>query len=310
MQEKENLSNALDDLESILNQRVSENLTEIIKQVNENLNAILHSTIQISEQLERGIQSDIYGIKYLLSNSTRKEDFAPKITVTNKPQQEYSITPQRVDQQKYRLKITNENIEPEVIEQKIKTEHEWEPKVSKVESVGILKEIHNTKEIYISRKITKRRRSQNTSTLQCQICDRLDFKSKKRLQLHMRDEHNIKMFVCPKCGVRFKHNNYLKSHMKCKHGEGLERKCRFCEKPFRYAFSLKGHEARCKYKQSCTFSCAKCAKAFPSEARLSEHSKEKHNLHCEHCVKVFSSSRRLQYHVNRAHQPKKRKLNV
>ena len=76
--------------------------------------------------------------------------------------------------------------------------------------------------------------------LLCQYCAKI-FKSKKNLQKHVQDLHNLEEVTCNQCQKTCQNRERLRNHIGYAHTE-TRSKCDICEKTFSCIKNLKRHQ--------------------------------------------------------------------
>lgn len=146
---------------------------------------------------------------------------------------------------------------------------------------------------------------------QCAVCDPPSdvVYDPKTIAIHLRSDHNERIYVCSICGVDFRKRNPFNDHMEDHASESRDGvyECEICETSFADARQFRAH----KKTHSCyvkVWSCKVCNKNYSSKNLLNEHM----NMHtgerpykCPHCVKDFASKYTLTAHM-KIHYDRKR----
>ena len=139
----------------------------------------------------------------------------------------------------------------------------------------------------------------NRHNLECKICGKLQFLSRKTLEIHIEKVHTEK--TCNICNISFKRETYLRKHNKYEH-EGVEKiRCRYCKHHFHTLKGKQEHETTCNG----SYTCEKCAKVFKSYNNLQHHNQHVHLEHkvaCDLCDKKFVNPSGLRTHVKNRHE--------
>ncbi|XP_046973359.1 zinc finger protein 846-like isoform X2 [Vanessa cardui] len=148
----------------------------------------------------------------------------------------------------------------------------------------------------------KIRHSESKGAIECQFC-RMRFKRKCRLRQHIR-EHYTK-YKCVRCNFICVLETTALSHEH--YHNGVTRKCKYCDKEFRYASTYYTHLRTHRSQYVCTF----CGSSFVSEAGLHQHKRVKHctndttnqeddeevNKYCSRCNIHFETSKAYEEHL-------------
>lgn len=173
----------------------------------------------------------------------------------------------------------------------------------------------------------------------CRLCPE-QFKDKEKFKKHKMDEHNIQpdklfkcdqcnltflfnyglvrhlkselhqvggMFECEICSEKFNMKSLFKRHMHLKHQDGNKFagdpvKCNICNKEFKYAIYLRGHQRI--HQSDYKYRCEICDKGFHWRSSWKEHM-PKHTgekFHCNSCDAVFVNYRILRRHIKANHE--------
>lgn len=123
--------------------------------------------------------------------------------------------------------------------------------------------------------------------LQCKMCFKGNFKSRKALSDHMISIHDIKTsvliekYTCDVCGGKFDTKSRFEGH-KLSHDEKARTLvCSICSAAFKTVGNLHRHEAT--HAESKNFHCEKCSKSFKTKIALNVHNQ---NVHIEFNVLV------------------------
>jgi len=137
----------------------------------------------------------------------------------------------------------------------------------------------------------------------CAICINT-FKDKRELEKHKSDVHRTGNVKCDYCDKKFKHKEYLASHVKKLHLTiQLNIKCKICENVFSNEPNLKNHIALIHSMKA--LSCDFCEEKFVSKNKLEVHLGRKHfktrTSQCKTCPKKFFSNSDLNAHIVQVH---------
>lgn len=137
----------------------------------------------------------------------------------------------------------------------------------------------------------------------------------KTISIHLKTDHNERIYVCSICGLHFRKRNPYNEHMERDHmdqhmaatASGGTYECEECHETFadsrQFRLHNKTHTASVKI-----WPCKACKKKYNSKNLLDEHM----NMHtgarpykCPHCVKDFASKYTLTAHM-KIHNDRKR----
>ena len=146
-----------------------------------------------------------------------------------------------------------------------------------------------------------RRHSENTKTLNCKICDK-SFHYKQNLKVHIKRNHDKKIFNCDQCNFSASLNSFLKQHLLI-HGDPTI-KCEDCEYKTTRKSCLNRHR-KIQHNQE-IFSCSKCSYVCKTGTALSDHNRKKHDetfqrLKCDQCTYSTDRKDSLQKHIEGLH---------
>lgn len=146
---------------------------------------------------------------------------------------------------------------------------------------------------------------------QCLLCspDSLVIYDTKTISIHLKSDHNERIYVCSVCGLDFRKRNPYNDHMD-EHMAALSDgtyECDLCQTSFsdarKFRAHKKNHNATVKI-----WVCKTCGKKYSSKNLLDEHM----NMHtgarpykCPHCTKDFASKYTLTAHM-KIHYDRKR----
>ncbi|GAB5367550.1 hypothetical protein AAMO2058_001240100 [Amorphochlora amoebiformis] len=139
---------------------------------------------------------------------------------------------------------------------------------------------------------------------QCSGCDR-NFSDPANLARHYRTQHDVnaeKRYVCPDCNKRFFKNSTLRTHRLLHEGR-KPYDCDFCGLKFRQQSNLKSH-MRAVHSVGSNFTCSACGLRYRSFKQLLNHAhtedgKAVKSLKCDICQKMFRSPVGLRDHIKR-----------
>ena len=142
---------------------------------------------------------------------------------------------------------------------------------------------------FINLKLHQKTVHENTRPYECEICNH-KFKLKSALTKHEKLHETSKDISCSLCDQTFSHINYLKSHMKYRHGQSEKSfKCDLCVTSFFYKSKLTSHILRMHKKLS--YKCDICQKEVHTAVALKNHlisyHQTKKRFHCNLCDKFF-----------------------
>lgn len=142
---------------------------------------------------------------------------------------------------------------------------------------------------------------------ECHVCQKM-FKTKPSLEKHMRNIHdpNGKKFKCDQCDLAFPSNAAYQIHVKHKHFNIRDFKCRTCERKFKTKIHLKKHEYT--HSKEKPFKCTHpgCDKQFTCKSsqklHMNTHTGEK-TLCCniDGCDKRYTVFHGLMMHKFKVH---------
>ncbi|XP_037947491.1 serendipity locus protein delta [Teleopsis dalmanni] len=134
-------------------------------------------------------------------------------------------------------------------------------------------------------------------TQDCVICD-TSFKSKFRLQEHMKVHHDSKDHSCNICGAIRRDEEYLELHMNIHEGK-KETECRYCPKQFARPVNTLRHMR--KHWDQKKYQCEKCGERFSLDNMLynhrMRHEAEENPLICSICKQSFKSRKTYNHHI-------------
>ncbi|XP_041347485.1 zinc finger protein 626-like [Gigantopelta aegis] len=149
-------------------------------------------------------------------------------------------------------------------------------------------------------------KSAHTEAFLCPTCG-IRFKHNTSLQRHVDQVHNNKpQFSCDLCNSGFMTKENLDGHKVKKHNFHKQFLCGGCGAEFTFKKNLKYHEEKVCGKRDTSgfaFTCHLCPKAFKSKKNLKQHV-HGHNeptFTCEHCDKVFKWRSSLNQHMRANH---------
>lgn len=146
---------------------------------------------------------------------------------------------------------------------------------------------------------------------QCLLCqpESLVIYDPKTISIHLKTDHNERIYVCSICGMDFRkrnpYNDHMDEHMAATASGTYE--CEVCQESFsdsrQFRLHKKTHTASIKI-----WPCKACGKKYSSKNLLDEHM----NMHtgarpykCPHCIKDFASKYTLTAHM-KIHYDRKR----
>lgn len=136
-----------------------------------------------------------------------------------------------------------------------------------------------------------------TSSLpfQCNTCKRLykHVRNLQRHQTHVCDKEPA--FTCHQCGEKFHLKENLTCHIKCKHMECEEVRCRKCKAVLKNKVSYRGHMRYCGKGK---LKCKHCSFETGYNGTLQKHIRTKHitKLRCKSCYETFRTENLLIVH--------------
>lgn len=143
----------------------------------------------------------------------------------------------------------------------------------------------------------------------CALCDNEVLYDTKTIAIHLKTDHNERIYVCGLCGRDFQKRNPYNEHMEAHMSNASDGsyECETCKQAFtnmrQYRLHMKIHTFSSKI-----WTCKECNKSYSSKNLLEEHI----NMHtgerpykCPHCVKDFASKYTLTSHM-KIHYDRKR----
>ncbi|XP_066996246.2 zinc finger protein 543-like [Anabrus simplex] len=113
---------------------------------------------------------------------------------------------------------------------------------------------------------------------------------------HMKNVHNIKVYVCDICGQDFKKHNELSVHLDDHEAAEGDFQCEVCHHIFSNLRLFRVHK-RMHSPQSKLLTCETCGKHYSSQNLLDEHINTHTRVHCEVCGKIFASKYTYKKHT-------------
>lgn len=144
---------------------------------------------------------------------------------------------------------------------------------------------------------------------QCILCDNQVIYDPQTISIHLKTDHNTRVYVCNVCGEDFQKRNPYNSHMEehlAENRNGLY-ECENCQQIFDEIPQFRAH-MRAHTSSQKIWTCKECNKRYSSKNLLDEHV----NMHtgerpykCPHCAKDFASKYTLTAHM-KIHYDRKR----
>ena len=139
------------------------------------------------------------------------------------------------------------------------------------------------------------------STLECSKCD-IKLKNLKTLKNHLRNVHEKPLFQCGMCSRIFPTEKNLEKHFNYSHEE---KECKFCNKMFKNANTMRSHIFNCPLKKKSLVPDSKEAAAKPAKAKVdtnksndSSQKADKPRKECTICKKTFQTKGGYNKHLN------------
>lgn len=137
-----------------------------------------------------------------------------------------------------------------------------------------------------------------------------EFISKSDMGTHIRYTHykQYKPGMCPICGVIFKSNTCIPTHIRNVHEGARDHSCDQCDRSFKIATALKRHKIKVHGEGPKAFECVceVCGKVCPDKVRMQlhvrrDHKKERPHV-CSICGRTFFSRSTMKHHERAVHQ--------
>ena len=147
----------------------------------------------------------------------------------------------------------------------------------------------------------KRRHSKNPKAISCNICDK-SFHYDQNLKVHIKRNHDKKIFNCDQCNFSASLNSFLKQHLSI-HGDPTI-KCEDCEFKTKRKSDLNRHR-KIQHSQI-KLLCSKCSYICKTETALSDHNRKKHDetfqrFNCDQCTYSADRKDNLKKHIESLH---------
>uniref|UniRef100_A0A8D8B706 Zinc finger protein 337 n=1 Tax=Culex pipiens TaxID=7175 RepID=A0A8D8B706_CULPI len=134
----------------------------------------------------------------------------------------------------------------------------------------------------------------NARDFKCAVCDK-QLVSAEGLKLHLKS-HDEQHFMCSTCGKGFSQPYRLRAHMLLHERELAEERCPICNRAFRDKKKLDLHIK--SHTGETEFSCTPCQRFFASDKLLQKHILRMHqsSTPCPVCAKVFPTEAKMKNH--------------